>query len=262
MKRNKALVDERRNQILEAIKQDESLSVEALAHQFNVSPLTIRRDLQYWEEKKCLQRFYGGAAFCMDLNKTDEEQALMNERQLIGKVAASFVEDHDVIFINTSSTALGMIPYIKNKHVTIITNNGKAINIDHDLNVNIVLSGGEIRIPKESLVGDFAINNISRMSAKKSFLGCSGLSSLSGMTTQNLQEVAINELMMNRVSQKVFILADHTKIGNESAFISGTLDKIHTLITSNKANQDELNTFEAMNIQVVALTSDKKMVHK
>lgn len=262
MKRNKSLVDERRRQILEALKQDSSLNVEALAQLFEVSPLTIRRDLQYWEEKQCLQRFYGGATFCMDLNKTDEEQALMNERQLIGKIAASFVEDHDVIFINTSSTALGMIPYIKNKHVTIITNNGKAINIDHDLNVNIVLSGGEIRIPKESLVGDFAINNLSRMSAKKSFIGCSGLSSLSGMTTQNLQEVAINELMMNRVSQKVFILADHTKIGQDSAFISGALNKVHTLITSDKANPDELAIFRSMNIQVVALQCDKKNIHK
>ena len=74
--------------------------------------------------------------------------------------------------------------------------------------VSICLSGGELRIPKESMVGDFALNNLNKVSATKAFLGCSGFSVASGMTTAILQEVAINEVMITRCIGETFILAD------------------------------------------------------
>ncbi|MEG0275024.1 MAG: DeoR family transcriptional regulator, partial [Longicatena sp.] len=61
MKMNKAIVDERRDTIMREIQSKGKALVDDLAQQLHVSALTIRRDLQYWEEKGAVERFYGGA---------------------------------------------------------------------------------------------------------------------------------------------------------------------------------------------------------
>ena len=131
-----------------------------------------------------------------------------------------------------------MLKYIKNKRVTVITNNGKAIFMDHDPMVSICLSGGELRIPKESMVGDFALNNLNKVSATKAFLGCSGFSVASGMTTAILQEVAINEVMITRCIGETFILADHTKIGTNHSFITESAISTRNLSTCEDLRTD------------------------
>ena len=153
MKMNKEVVDERRKKVMSKIQIQGKVNVEDLAKELHVSPLTIRRDLQYWEEQGAVERYYGGARLIQSFVDNDEITD-NNEpyKHAIAKYAAQYVEDGDTIFINTSSTALLVLKYIRNKRVTVITNNGKAIFMEHDPLVSIVLSGGELRIPKESMV--------------------------------------------------------------------------------------------------------------
>lgn len=251
MKRSRKLVDGRRNKVLEVLRENGHVKVGELAEEFGVSPLTIRRDLQYLEDNKKLERFYGGASIVNDmLAATDEEDEETLYRRLIAKYAASLVEDGDTIFINTSSTALRLLKHIDDRQVIAITNNGKAINIEHSPNVSIVLTGGELRDAKEAMVGEFALNNLERVSAKKSFLGCSGLSIESGMTTERLNEVNINQTMLRRATGPTYIMADHTKIGKNSSFVTSTVNRIKNIITDEKADENIVNGFRAMGIIV------------
>lgn len=254
MKMNKAVVDERRNKIMKEIQCNGKAFVEDLSQQFQVSSLTIRRDLQYWEQMGAVERFYGGAKLIQNFVENDDPR-LSNElyKHAIAKYAAQYVQEGDTIFINTSSTALLVLKYIKNKRITVITNNAKAIFIDHDPLISLFLTGGELRVPKESMVGDFALNNLNKVSATKAFLGCSGFSVTSGMTSAILQEVAINEVMINRCIGETFILADHTKIGNNHSFISGNIQFFDYLITDNMADQDSLDAIQEAGINVVKL---------
>lgn len=254
MKMNKEVVSTRRNKIMKEIQCSGQVYVENLADKLHVSPLTIRRDLQYWEELGAVERFYGGAKLIQSFVDNDDPH-LSNEayKHAIAKYAAQYVQDGDTIFINTSSTALLVLKYIKNKRVTAITNNGKAIFIDHDPLVSICLSGGELRIPKESMVGDFALNNLNKVSAKKAFLGCSGISVASGMTTAILQEVAINEAMINRCIGQKFILADHTKIGTKHSFVSGFIQSFDYLISDDLANEEELLAIQEQGVKTITL---------
>lgn len=139
MKRSRALVDNRRKKLLEALKSNGSVKVGDLAEEFQVSPLTIRRDLQYLEDHKKLERFYGGATVSGEDDEiVTQEDEIKMYRKKIAQYAASLVEDGDTIFINTSSTALQMIKYIRDKRVTVITNNGKAIFMEHSSKVSVI----------------------------------------------------------------------------------------------------------------------------
>ena len=257
MKRSKALVDGRREKVLEALKSNGLVKVQELAEALDVSPLTIRRDLQYLENNNKLERFYGGATVTdREPDEAGEEDEVAMYRRKIAQYAASLVEDGDTIFINTSSTALQMIRYLKDKKVTVITNNGKAIDVKHSPNVSVILTGGELREIKEAMVGEFAVNNISRVTAKKSFIGCTGISVENGMTTEILSEVNVNQLMVKRVTGTSYILADHTKIGINSSFVSCPVEEILNVITDEKAPRDILSGLRENEIRVFQVSRD------
>lgn len=180
--------------------------------------------------------------------QTEDEVQMCRRR--IAMFAASLVEDGDSLFINTSRNALQMLEYIQCENVTVITNNGKAIYSEHSPEVSVILSGGELRHPKDAMVGDFALRNLQTIYAKKAFVGCSGISAQTGMTTEIFNEVSINELMINHATQDVYLLADHTKIGSNSSFISCPIEKINYLITDEKAPEDALEMIREKGVQV------------
>lgn len=253
MKMKKEVVDARRKQIMQKIQSKGTVNVDELAEELNVTPLTIRRDLQYWEDKGAIERYYGGARLIQSFVDNDELDNNEPYKHAIAKYAATFVQEGDTIFINTSSTALLVLKYIKGKHVTVITNNAKAIFIDHDPFVQIVLTGGELRIPKESMVGDFAMNNLNRVKANKAFLGCSGFDSEVGMTTAILSEVTINETMIQRCSGEAFILADATKINYIHQFTVAEPDAFYYLITDTRVPQEQIEEFDTTTLHIKQL---------
>ncbi|HIT73320.1 ArsR family transcriptional regulator [Tyzzerella sp. An114] len=252
MKRERAYVENRRNMILEAVEENHEVRVEQLAERFNVSPVTIRRDLQYLEDNKMLVRFYGGA-----LSKlADQERQYQDEddvqiyRELIARYAGKLVDDGDTIFINSSSTALKVLEFVDKQNVVVITNNGKAIHAKKNDGLSVILTGGELRHPKEAMVGDYAIRNLQTVYAKKAFIGCSGISPESGMTTENANEVNINKLMIEHASVEMYLVADHTKIGKNSSFISCNIEQVTNLITDEKAPADVLELLREKGVKI------------
>lgn len=253
MKKDRACVDNRRNRILALMEKNPRVRVDELADILEVSLITIRRDLQYLEDRKLLVRTHGGAVASQ--NPMDE---ISLYRKLIAEFAAGFVTDNDTLFINTSSNALKILEHISCSNVTVITNNGKAIHCDHSQEVNVVLTGGELRYPKEAMVGDFALRNLQTIYAKKAFIGCSGISAENGMTTELFNEVSINEMMVSHATQEVYVLADHTKIGKNSSFVSCPIDKIKYLITDEKASTEALDLIREKGVTVFVVSRKDK----
>lgn len=254
MKRERAYVENRRNRIIEKMQSDPEVRVDELAELLGVSLITIRRDLQYLEEQKLLVRTYGGAVSTMTARTAEDEVRIY--RTLIARYAATLVEDGDIIFINTSSNALEILSHIEASNVTVITNNGKAFGVEWPPEVNVVLTGGELRHPKDAMVGDFALRSLQSVYAKKAFVGCSGISGENGMSTEIFSEVSINEKMIEHTTQKVYVLADHTKVGKYSSFMSCPLERIHCLITDEKASEEVLEEIRRKGVAVYQVKKD------
>ncbi len=247
MKVSKALVDKRREEVMKLIQENNFMSMEELLKHFDVSPATLRRDLQYWESVGAIERNYGGAALLQAFIDEDEETYQRSRyMKAIAKRAAMFVEDGDVIFINSSMTAVMIIDYLRYKHVTIITNNAKAINYNPDENVTVLFTGGELRFPKKSMTGDLAVQTINSITANKCFIGCSGLT-IEGISTANVKETLVNKTMLQRTKGKKFVLCDHTKIGLNFAFRYATFDGIDYLITDSEADKDVISHVQRNN---------------
>ena len=238
MKRSKALVASRRDEITAILEVRGQVSVAELAEHFDVSALTIRRDLDYLESQQ-LNPFG---------RPSGSRQIRANKA--IAREAARHVEDGDCIFINTSSTALGLLEFITAQDVTVITNNGKALMLEERQNVSVLLTGGEIRPPRASMTGEIAMETIKRVTAAKSFLGCTGLSANFGLTSATSPEPAINSVMLEHSKQHV-ILADSSKIGLTSSFQFGSIDEIDLLITDTGISDDQVQLLKAYGIKEI-----------
>lgn len=247
VKTTRKLINSRRNKILTEIQINNKVMVNTLSEKMNVSPLTIRRDLQILEDQGLIERFYGGARFKSHHNTTSD--IYHDAISKIAKVASRYVNDNDIIFLNSSKITLKMIEYIVSKNVTIITNNANVVSIKPNPNVSIFLTGGELNINKKSLTGDFSIQNLININATKCFLGCNGITR-HGTTTLIPQEVSINKYMLDRCTGEIFILAETQKIGREYNFLSCSISKIDTLITNNVIS-DELIRIKKEGVKII-----------
>lgn len=249
MKRSKAMVARRREEITALLERQGQVNVNELAEKFGVSPLTIRRDLDYLEDHQVLTRQYGAATLLNPYGRPSGSRQI-RANKAIAREAARHVQDGDCIFINTSSTALGLLDWIQAQDVTVITNNGKALLMEERQNVSVLLTGGEIRPPRASMTGEIAMETIKRVTASKSFLGCTGLSANFGLTSATSPEPAINSVMLEHSKQHI-IVADSSKIGLTSSFQFGSIDEIDLLITDTGVSDDQVSLLEAYGVKEI-----------
>lgn len=239
---------------MELIRQD-SVRIVDLAAKLDVSELTVRRDLLFFEQKNLIERFYGGAKLISAYSITHTDQNLANIKHAIARKAADLVDSGDTLFINTSSTALLTLKYLGSKEVTVITNNGNVLDYELQKNITIILSGGEVHSPKKSLTGDFAIQTISQIHVSKAILGCSGFSITGGITTSMHREVNVNQTMLNNCRGKRIVLADHTKIAQNASYSSGSIFDVDILITDENIDtlhMQDISRFKHLQTQIVS----------
>lgn len=243
MKRSKAFVASRRDAIIALLESRGQVSVAELAEHFEVSALTIRRDLDYLESRQVVSRQYGTATLLNPLGRPSGSRQIRANRA-IAHEAARHIKDGDCIFLNASSTALNIIDFITAQDVTVITNNGKALLLDERPNVTILLTGGEIRPPRASMTGEIALDYIKRVTATKCFLGLTGLSANYGLTSATAPEPAVNALMLEH-SRLHVIVADSSKIGLTSSFQFGSTDEVDLLITDTGATDAQISKLKS-----------------
>lgn len=246
LKRSKAYVASRRDAIVALLEEDGQASVADLAEKFQVSALTIRRDLDYLESKQVVLRQYGMAKLMNPLGRPSGSRQI-RANTAIAREAAKLVKDGDCIFINASSTALGVIQFITARDVTVVTNNGKALLLEERPSVSIILTGGEIRPPRAAMAGEVALDYIKRVTATKSFLGVTGISATYGLTSATAPEPVVNALMLERSRQHV-IVADSSKVGLTSSFQFGSADEVDLLITDTGATDEQVDELKAFGV--------------
>lgn len=258
MKRDYESVERRRSQILKMIREQDSVKVEELAEIFQMSSMSVRRDLQYLEDRNLITRFYGGAkANAVFQCKTAEEELILY-RKLLGRYAATKVESGDTIFINGSSCALGLLDYLTATNVHVITNNGQAAMKKCPKGVTITLTGGELR--EHIMVGDSVMRRLLNQTAHKTFIGCAGVTADGAFTYNIPMEIGINEAMISRTTKEIYILADHTKLENaellRSQYGSCTYEHKVILITDEKADSRTVESLRKKGMEVFQVGID------
>ncbi|TVR74852.1 MAG: DeoR/GlpR transcriptional regulator [Spirochaetaceae bacterium] len=243
--------------ILDVLKEQGMVRVEDLSRDLGVSGVTIRRDLDYLNSKGLLLRTHGGANMAparKDILQESEfnEKGTVNvpEKERIGARCADLIQTNDIVFLNSGSTAIFFLQALAGRKVKVITNNAAAIQSSLDPKVEVMYLGGEYREQSRSFVGEFALNTIRDIYSHYTVLGTNGISTERGITTTVYQECAINQAMIDNTHGKVIVIADHTKLGRVSNFVSAPLNVIDILVTDTLCPPEFREELESRGISV------------
>ena len=230
---------DRQQKIREMITQNGVVRVNELSDLFQVSVLTIRRDLDALEQLGILERSHGGAVLRQSMSVeplfSQKERQQREEKERIGIAAASMIDEGDMVLINSGSTTLQVIRALRDKKVTIITNNIAAALVAEEAAFDIVFLGGNYRTQSHSVAGNFAQLALERVYANKLIIGIDGFSFTHGLTTPIMQEAEITRAMIDKTVGKVIVVAASSKMGIVSNFKTASVERIDCLVTDRAA---------------------------
>lgn len=254
MKNTQKAVQERRQDILRAVLEKGEVTVEEIALTHKISGMTVRRDFKAMENNRLLYRIHGGAISFDRFSELNGFHSRVEEnREKISRYAERYVEDGDILFINGSRTALNMLRYVGAKKVLVYTNNGWAMEEKYPSGVKICLTGGEIR--GRVMVGDYVMRNLLYLTVDKIFIGCAAVYSDGEFRYDIPTEIGINEAMISRTKNKVYVLVDHTKFQKRETtdirYGSAVYEKQIVLITDEKADRSIVESLKNRGIEVV-----------
>ena len=232
-------MSERHKNILEILQLQGSISVTDLSERLNVSEVTIRKDLTALESQNKLYRTHGKAIpispYIGDRHINEKEKQNVQEKRLIGRKAASMLEDNDSILIASGTTILyAAREMVSIRNLTVITASVSVSSIlSQNKYIDVVQLGGMVRESSVSVVGSFAENMLSFFNCSKLFMGADGVDLEFGITTTNMMEANLNRMMMSS-AQKTILLADSSKFGKKGFSRICGLDGIDQIITDDR----------------------------
>ena len=227
---------QRREKIQEFIAIHQIVRTSDLMDMLEASEATVRRDLEWLEQKGILERTHGGAILNQRVIFEQEYQQRAQyhpeEKKLIGEFAASLIEDGDIVFINSGTTATQVLKHIRrDARITVFTNNVNAALELGEPGFHYYLTGGEFQSRSNSLAGRFALDNLNQVFANKVILGVDGVSLKHGCTVPTLDEAEVVRKMIERTKGQIIVVADSSKWGAVSNFPVASIDDVDKLVT-------------------------------
>jgi len=256
------LPNQRKEKILDLLKEDGSAKVNDLARIFKVTEVTVRQDLEKLDKEGLVVRDHGGVYL---KNVEDQvrnfslvHQENLKQKESIALKCLEFIHPGDAIILDSGSTTTEIAKKIKDINgLTVITN---ALNIALMLganpNITVVMTGGEFKPPTLSLTGQKAADFFKGLNVQKLFLATAGISLKSGLTYPSISDLVVKKAMIE-AADTTYLVADSSKIG-KSAFASlGALSLIDYIITDEGIEEIHKQVFKDNEIELIIAEKGK-----
>lgn len=255
------LTNPRHYEILNAVKESKSVSVNDLAVKLNVSTATIRTDLNHLDEEGLLTRVHGGAIELQDEQKVylsavsfiDRKMENHEEKREIAVKAFKFIRDNQCIILDSSSTSYELAELINESslELMVMTNGLRSAELlKENPRITTILIGGTLRGNTDAVGGILGADILDKINIDTAFLSPRAFSLEKGMTNFNLDEVELKKKMVDK-AQYCIGLVDNTKLDKNSIASFASFSDIDILVTDNKANQIVINKYISKGLQVI-----------
>ena len=245
---------QRRQRILDALREDGAVSIRALAAALESSAVTIRRDLDYLDSIGRLTRTHGGAIAGQPSRESPYSEKVVQARrqkEAIGALASSFVREGDVVVIGPGTTTEVLAKALAQRvGLTVVTNSLLVAGAFGETTGNeVFVTGGTLRASIRALVGEATNNTLRGLHADVTFLSGNGLDAEFGLSTPNMT-VAESDRSLAAAGHRVVVLVDHTKFGVRAAIQTLAPSSITDLITDASSPVATIVALRAAGIRV------------
>ena len=251
---------ERRNRILEDLRQQSRISIRESAVKYGVTEVSIRGDLEYLENKGLLIRVKGGAvsrALVADEEELPIERKAREharEKRAIGKAAAALIGEGETIILDSGTTTLEIAKRLGGfKELTVITN---GVNIAMELakypQISVIMLGGYMRSQSLSITGMQAESTLKGYYVDKLFLGVDSFNLDKGLSTPSADEASLNRTMIES-AKEVIAVFDSSKVNKRSFARICSVPELGTVVTDEGFPADAVAALNAAGVNIITV---------
>jgi DeoR family transcriptional regulator, aga operon transcriptional repressor len=259
------LAVERRLKVLERVAEDQAIEVGTLARDFQVSEMTIRRDLRRLERDGFVRRTYGGAT--THLVRTFEVGAIARtlrhakEKRLIAKHAADLTVGVRSMFLGIGTTVEHFARLLPAREdLMVITPSLAVASLLGTRNVRVIIAGGLVRQDELTCIGASAVEAVRRYNTETAVIGAAGLSARRGVTELDDRDADVIRGGLER-TERIIVIADGSKFGAVAMSTVAPLEHVAAVVTDASADSEEIERIEECGVEVVVATPETASSH-
>ena len=225
----------RQQQILVLARQTGNVQVEDLAVRFDVTPQTIRKDLNELCDGRLLARTHGGAMLSSGVENVAYEarrQLAAREKVVIGQRAAELIPNNCSLFINIGTTTEEVArALVHHEGLLVITNNIHVATILMPCpRIDVILAGGMLRKTDGGIVGEAAADFIGQFKVDYAVIGASAIDEEGAMLDFDYREVRVSQAIVNN-ARNVILVSDAMKFTRSAPVRISHLSQVDIFVT-------------------------------
>ena len=247
--------ENRREEIVELIQLNGKVKVSELSERYNISEVSIRKDLEALEAEGHLSRIHGGAIgmnkLYVNMDLTERYKTNSNAKKAVADLITRFIDDNDTIMMNAGTTLTYVLRALRGKkNISIVTNSiQNATEAALYPSFNVILLGGHLDSKYQFTYGQDAILQLQNYHATKCILSVDGISAESGLTLYYSNEAELARKMIES-SDMLIVAADSTKIGRNVFARITDAGKADVLLTNKTENHSEIAKLKELGVDI------------
>lgn len=232
----------RQQEILNWLKQSgELLSSNQITEAYDVSPQTIRKDLNELSKRGLVQRVHGGItlpARSSNLSFANRQVINLSAKQAIAREVVKLLPEGCSIFlgIGTTPEQIGHA-LLHHPGLRVITNNiNAALATCQNPNIETMLAGGRIRPADQDIMGEDTTRYLRRFRVNFGIFGIGGLSAKGELLDFSPEESYLSQAIIECSDQRILV-ADSSKYLRQAPVLTAGLDQIDQLFIDSPHEQ-------------------------
>lgn len=248
-------LSERQNEIVLLARRVGRVEVDELAAQFEVTPQTIRRDLNELCDLNILTRTHGGAVVSSSVENLSygaRRQIAAEAKRSIGAAAAALISDNSSLFINIGTTTEEVARALASrKDLLVITNNiNVALTLYPNASIKVIIAGGQVRHSDGAVVGSAAVDVIRQFKVDSAVIGASAIDEDGSLLDFDPQEVNVSRAIIEN-ARRVILACDQMKVARAAPVRIGHMAQIDVFVTDRLDSEQLRAVCVACGVEIV-----------
>ena len=230
-----ATLSDRQNEIIQLARAIGRVTVEDLAARFDVTPQTIRRDLNELCDRRVLSRTHGGAIISSSVENVSYEARRFiaaDAKRAIGIAAAALIPNKSSLFINVGTTTEEVASALTgHEQLLVITNNlNVAMSLYRQPSIDVIVAGGPVRRSDGAVIGSAAVGLIGQFKVDTAVIGASALDEDGTLLDYDALEVNVSRAIIEN-ARRVLLVCDRMKLQRAAPVRIAHISQIDVFVT-------------------------------
>lgn len=252
------VVKERRSMVQNLVRQKGEVSISELkAHFPEVSEMTLRRDLDFLDQRGHVVRVHGGVKSLECIVGLSEDTYSkrsaenMEQKNLISKKALGLFKPNTSIFLDSGTTTTALSRVMPDQPCDIFTTGVTcAVELANLEKPRVFLAGGNLNKVSLSTVGSQVTSQIGNVNFDIAFLGVTGFTPENGFTTALFDECELKKNAIKKAS-RVVLLMDSAKIGKVLTYTFASYEDVDVIVSDGNMDQDIIRLMNEKGIEII-----------